>query len=298
MAYTPRFKSQTILKASDLNDMDQMIYNNSQNINTLLTEGAGKANYSVNDINSKNYIDGRPFYLRQDTFPIYAWDGSEKAVNVVVNNFTFHQLSSDVIDEEYCVDGTFDAVLYGENVTQIPIVALVRTYSDLMVLLMTAEQWAYNTPVVGVFLPTYLLGIDEYNGLILCAFMTSDINTTPADEVSDMGDAVGGMADSVLEMAIPMGVFVRSDSVASGFYGVVTNNEDNSRNYIQQVHFNNVIIDPAYENFFNSLHTRVRSLSITGSDTEDLIAGAMEFLNFKDGDLIIITGDVLDGLGG
>ena len=87
------------------------------------------------------------------------------------------------------------------------------------------------------------------------------------------------------EQPIPLGTFLVQSALAKdspeGFYAWKTQN-----NYVESIQFNNIVISDRYQNFFNSLKSRIIAFNV---ESEADLMGLVDMSKFRTGDIILIT---------
>lgn len=286
------FKSIANTNKSDLNtvktnlsSLSATVAANANDIAYLKENGGGggdKSDYAVNTPGQEGYVANRPMYYTQETFPDTPWNGSAASADVNIEmaemGCSFYRLSAELHDEDDVKGGMVTAMVRGVNYTNIPIAIVARTYSEIMISLMTVSSWASDYDYVAAFVPGYFIGFGEDAPLVLCVIPTS----TSGEDTSDV---------------IPIGAFIRNSAEAgmpNGFYAI----KYDESTYIKQISFEAVVVHENYKAFFNKMAPRIRSLNVSTETDAALIDAAMNFLNFKNGDIILLTGDALSELGG
>lgn len=307
MAYKKQnFTTGNILKAEELNKIEDAIVTGENNLNVMSNDlsivktnvsslsndiaylkengvgGGDKSDYAVNTPGQEGYVANRPMYYTQETFPDTPWNGSAASADVNIEmaemGCSFYRLCTELHDEDDVKGGMVTAMVRGVNYTNIPIAIVARTYSEIMLSLMTVSSWASDYDYVAAFVPGYFIGFGEDAPLVLCVIPTN----TSGESTSDV---------------IPIGAFIRSSADAGmpdGFYAI----KYDESTYIKQISFEAVVVHENYKAFFNKMAPRIRSLNVSTETDAALIDAAMNFLNFKNGDIILLTGDALSELGG
>lgn len=267
---------------TNISSLSATVTANANDITYLKTNGGDKSDYAVNTPGQEGYVANRPMYYTQETFPNTPWDGSAASADVNIEmaemGCTFYRLCTDLHDEDDVKGGMVTAMVRGVNYTNIPIAIVARTYSEIMLSLMTVSSWASDYDYVAAFVPGYFIGFGEDAPLVLCVIPTS----TNGEDASDV---------------IPVGAFLRNSAgtgMPDGFYAI----KYDESTYIKQISFEAIVVHENYKAFFNKMAPRIRSLNVSTETDAALIDAAMNFLNFKNGDIILLTGDALSELGG
>lgn len=279
MAYRQTtFISGETLRADQMNNIDQGIVGNMtaiqnlqdevDNLSNALQRGSYGGDYDA-DENNSGYIKNRPFVLQKDYIPASLWDGTNSSgiANTTAYGRSCVCIYDELCDEDLLIGGEITAKINGQVYYDVPIVGVARTYSEALSLL--SAGYDVNGPIAA-FVPGLIFDDTlPYTWTVLAIF---------PDGVFDPNNHYPN--------AIALGTFLMEDAIGAnmprGFYAW-TSNSGNS--YLQQIEFDNVVINEKYQGFFNSLKNRIYAFNFDNSDDEH----ALDLSRFKNGDILLFT---------